>query len=110
MSCMPKARSLIVNISMMSNKMRFLSMNSSNLMLKIVSRIYNVTFSVLYHGCLALNKVGNLVYMGIKFDVVLVPRLEANSILNARASPIVKHTKRKFKIFIFKLMLGNFSI
>jgi hypothetical protein len=37
---MPRARSLItVNISMMSSTMIFLSMNSSNLMLRIVFRI-----------------------------------------------------------------------
>jgi hypothetical protein len=48
--------------------------------------------------------------MGIKFDVVLAPKLEANPILNARASPILKHTTSKFKIFIFKFMLGNFGI
>jgi hypothetical protein len=47
--------------------------------------------------------------MGIKFDVILVPRLEANSILNASASPIVKHTTSKLKIFIFMFMLGNFG-
>jgi hypothetical protein len=40
MSCMPRTRSLIyVNISMMSNRMRFLSMNFFNLMLRIVLRI-----------------------------------------------------------------------
>jgi hypothetical protein len=40
MSCMPRIRSIIsVNVSMMSNRMRFLSMNSSNLMLRIVLRI-----------------------------------------------------------------------
>jgi hypothetical protein len=39
MSCMLRTRSLIfVNISMMSNRVRF-SMNSSNLMLRIVLRI-----------------------------------------------------------------------
>jgi hypothetical protein len=40
MSCMPRTRSLItVNISMMSKMMGFLSMNSFNLMLRIVFRI-----------------------------------------------------------------------
>jgi hypothetical protein len=40
MSCMTRGRSLItVNISMMSNMMRFLSMNFSNLMLMIIFRI-----------------------------------------------------------------------
>jgi hypothetical protein len=40
MSYMTRARSLItVNISMMSKRMRFLSMNSSNLMLRIIFRI-----------------------------------------------------------------------
>jgi hypothetical protein len=48
--------------------------------------------------------------MGIKFDVVLAPRLEANPILNARVSPIVKHTMSKLIFFLFKLMLGNFGI
>jgi hypothetical protein len=40
MSCMPRARSLIlVNISMMSKRMRFLSINSFNLILRIVLKI-----------------------------------------------------------------------
>jgi hypothetical protein len=69
-----------------------------------------VVFSILQNGCLALNKVGNIVCMGIEFDVVLAPKLEASVILNARASPIVKHTTSKFKFFIFKLMLRNFGI
>ena len=70
----------------------------------------NITFSILNHGSLPINKVRNLVSMGIKFDVALAPRLEANPILNARVSPIIKQTTSKFKFFIFKLMLGKFSI
>jgi hypothetical protein len=31
----------------------------------------------------------------------LAPLLEANAILNARVSPIIKHATSKFKIFIF---------
>jgi hypothetical protein len=48
--------------------------------------------------------------MGIKFDVVLGLRLEANAILNARASPIVEHVTGKFKFLILKVMINNFSI
>jgi hypothetical protein len=40
MSCMPRDKSLIlVNISMMSKRMRFLSINSFNLILRIVLKI-----------------------------------------------------------------------
>jgi hypothetical protein len=39
----------------------------------------------------------------------IAPLLETNAILNARASPIIKHTTSKFKFFIFELMLNNFS-
>jgi hypothetical protein len=31
----------------------------------------------------------------------LAPSLEANAILNARASPIIKHASSKFKILFF---------
>jgi hypothetical protein len=40
MGGMPRARCLIlINKSMMGNRMRFLSMNSPNLVLRIISRI-----------------------------------------------------------------------
>jgi hypothetical protein len=35
--------------------------------------------------------------------------LETNAILNARVSPIIEHASSKFKIFIFYLMLIDFS-
>jgi hypothetical protein len=44
----------------------------------------------------------------IKLDIVSL--LETNAILNARTSPIIEHASSKFKLFIFKFMLGNFSI
>jgi hypothetical protein len=39
--------------------------------------------------------------MGIKFDVALSLRLEANVTLDARVSPIIKHATGKFKFSIF---------
>jgi hypothetical protein len=46
--------------------------------------------------------------MDIKFGVVLDLRLEANTILNDRVSPIVKHATSKFKFSFYKFMLDNF--
>jgi hypothetical protein len=43
--------------------------------------------------------------MGIEFDVVLIPRLEANVIINARVSPIIKHIMSKFMLGICSQML-----
>jgi hypothetical protein len=37
--------------------------------------------------------------MGIKLDIVSL--LEANAILEAKASPTIEHTSSKFKFFIF---------
>jgi hypothetical protein len=81
-------------------------MNLPNLMFGIVCRIYNVTLTILNHGSFALYKVRQF-FRGIKLGIA--PLLETNVILNARASPIIKHTTSKFKFVIFELMLGNFS-
>jgi hypothetical protein len=59
----------------------------------------SVTLVILRHGSLALNKVRQFFRRGIKFDIV--PLLEANAILDARASPTIEHASSKFKIFIF---------
>jgi hypothetical protein len=99
---MPRAICLItIHKSMMKNIMSFSSINSPNLMLRIVYMIYNVTFSILKHGSLILNKIREFVLRGINLDVALAPLLETNVILNARASLIIKHASSKFKIFIF---------
>jgi hypothetical protein len=63
-------------------------MNSPNFALRITGRVQNVTLVILKHGSLALNKVGQFLRRGIKFDIAFL--LEANAILNARASPIIK--------------------
>ena len=55
--------------------------------------------SMLYSGSFALNKVRQSFRRGIKFDSV--SPLEANAILDARASPIIKHATSKFKFLIF---------
>jgi hypothetical protein len=86
---------------MMRNNMRFLSINSPNFVLRIVLRIKNVILSILNHGSLAHYKVRKPFLGGIKLDVTLAPLLEANAILKARVSPIIKHASSKFKIFIF---------
>ena len=52
-------------------------------------------------GEFALYKNRKLVSRGIKLDVALAPLLKANAILNARASPIIKHATSKFKFLIF---------
>jgi hypothetical protein len=77
--------------------MWFSSMNFPNFVLRIVLRI---TLSILNHGSLTLHKIRESVLGGIKFDVALAPLLEANAILNAWASPIIKHASSKFK-FLF---------
>jgi hypothetical protein len=61
-------------------------MNFPNFALGITGRVQNVTLVILRHG-------------SIKFDIV--PLLEANAILDARASPTIEHASSKFKIFIF---------
>jgi hypothetical protein len=73
-------------------------MNSSNLILRITSRIQNVALVILRHGSLALNKIRQFLGGGIKLDIVSL--FEANAIFNARASPTIKHATSKFKIFI----------
>jgi hypothetical protein len=74
-------------------------MNSPNFALGITGRVQNVTLVILRHGSLAFNKVRQSFRRGIKFDIV--PLLEANAILDARAFPTIEHASSKFKIFIF---------
>jgi hypothetical protein len=101
MSRMPRARSLIfVHKSMVRNIMRFSSMNSPNLVLRIISRIYNIALIILNHGSFALDKIRQS-FRGIKLDIASL--LETNAILNARASPIIEHTSSEFKLFIFQV-------
>jgi hypothetical protein len=73
-------------------------MNSPNLILRITSRIQNITLVILRHGSLALNKIRHS-FRGI--ELVIASLLEANAILNARASPTIEHASSKFKFFIF---------
>jgi hypothetical protein len=73
--------------------------NSPNLVLGITGRVQNVTLVILIHGSLALNKVRQSLRRGIKFDIV--PLVEANAILDARASPTIEHASSKFKFFHF---------
>jgi hypothetical protein len=77
--------------------MSLLCMNSPNLMLKITSRIQNITLVILRHGSLALNEIRQS-FRGIELDIASL--FKANAILNARASPIIKHTTSKFKFLI----------
>jgi hypothetical protein len=86
--------------------MRFLSMNSPNFVLRIISRILNVTLIILNYGSFALNKVRQFL-RGIKLDIASL--LETNTILNARASPIIEHASSKFNFFIIHFMLINFG-
>jgi hypothetical protein len=74
-------------------------MNSPNFALGITGRVQNVTLVILRHGSLALNKVGQFLRGDIKFDIASL--LEANAILNARASPSIEHASSKFKFFVF---------
>jgi hypothetical protein len=85
--------------SMVRARVRLPRVNSPNFALGITGRVQNVTLVILRHGSLALNKVGQFLRRGIKFDIASL--LEANAILNTRASPIIKHTTSKLKIFIF---------
>jgi hypothetical protein len=93
---------------MIRARVRLPRMNFPNFVLGITDRVQNVTLVILRHGSLALNKVGQFLRRGIEFEIASL--LEANAILNARASPIIKHTMSKFKLFIFQFMLGNFGI
>jgi hypothetical protein len=74
-------------------------MNSPNFALGITGRVQNVILVILRHGSFALYKVRQSLRRGIKFDIVSL--LEANAILDARASPTIEHASSKFKIFIF---------
>jgi hypothetical protein len=84
---------------MVRARVRLPRMNSPNFALGITDRIQNVTLVILRHGSLALNKVGQSFRRGIKLDIVLP--LEANVILDARASPTIEHASSKFNFFIF---------
>jgi hypothetical protein len=84
---------------MVRAKVRLPRVNSPNFALEITGRVQNVTLVILRHGSLALYKVGQSFRRGIKFDIV--PLLEANAILDARASPTIEHASSKFKFFIF---------
>jgi hypothetical protein len=74
-------------------------MNSPNLILRITNRIQNIALVILRHGSLALNKIRQSFRRGIKLDIVSL--LEANAILNARASPTLEHASSKCKFLIF---------
>jgi hypothetical protein len=67
--------------------------------LGIAGKVQNVTLVILSLGSLALNKVRQSFRRSIKFDIVSL--LEANVILDARASPTIEHASSKFKFFIF---------
>jgi hypothetical protein len=82
-------------------------MNSPNLIFRITNRVQNVTLIILRHGSLALNKIRQSFRRGIKLDIVSL--LEANAILNVRASPTIEHASSKFKFLIFQVMLIDFS-
>jgi hypothetical protein len=84
---------------MVRARVRLPRMSSPNFALRITGRIQNVTLVILRHGSLALNKVRQISRRGINFDIV--SPLEANAILDARASPIIEHTSSKLKFFIF---------
>jgi hypothetical protein len=74
---------------MVKARVRLPRMNSPNFALGITGRVQIVTLVILRHGSLALNKVGQFLRRGIKFDIV--PLLEANAILYARASPTIEY-------------------
>jgi hypothetical protein len=100
MSGFPRTRCLtVIHKSMIRARVRLPRVNSPNFVLGITGRVQNVTLVILRHGSLALNKVRQSFRRDIKFDIVLL--LEANAILDARASPTVKHTTSKFKFFVF---------
>jgi hypothetical protein len=84
---------------MIRARVRLPRVNSPNLVLGITDRVQNVTLVILRHGSLALNKIRQSFRRGIKFDIVSL--LEANAILDARASPTIEHASSKFKFFIF---------
>jgi hypothetical protein len=84
---------------MIRARVRLPRVNSPNFVLGITVRVQNVTLVILRHGSLALNKVRQSFRRGIKFDIVSL--LEANVILDARASPTIEHASSKFKFLIF---------
>jgi hypothetical protein len=84
---------------MIRARVRLPRMNSPNFALGVTGRVQNLTLVILRHGSLALYKVRQSLRRGIKFDIV--PLLEANAILDARASPTIEHASSKFKFFIF---------
>jgi hypothetical protein len=50
----------------------------------------------------------NIVSMGINFSAIFAPRLEANTILDVRASPTIQHATSKFKFLIFHVHARQF--
>ena len=94
--------------SMIRARVRLPRMNSPNFALGITGRVQNVTLVILRHGSLALYKVRQSLKRGVKFDII--PLLEANVVLDVRASPIIEHASSKLKFFIFEVILINLSI
>jgi hypothetical protein len=73
---------------MIRTRVRLPRVNSPNFVLGITGRVQNVVVVILRHGSLALNKVRQYFMRGIEFDIVSL--LEANAILDARASPTIR--------------------
>jgi hypothetical protein len=84
---------------MIRARVRLPGVNSPNFVLGITDRVQNVALVILRLGSLALNKVRQSFRRVTKFDIV--PLMEANAILDARASPTIEHASSKFKFFIF---------
>jgi hypothetical protein len=83
---------------MIRARVRLPRINSPNFALRVTGRVQNITLVILRHGSLALNKIRQSFRRGIEFDIASL--LEANAILNARASPTIKHASSKFKFFV----------
>jgi hypothetical protein len=56
---------------MVRARVRLHRMNSPNFALRITGKVQNVTLVILRHGSLALNKVGQFLRRGIRFDIAL---------------------------------------
>jgi hypothetical protein len=105
---MPRTRCFMsLNVSMVSGRMMNMSIFSTSMMTFMIN---NISTIIILNSSFALHKVRNFLSLGNGFSVVFVSRLEANTILNARASPIVKHATSKFKFLNFWLILINLSI
>jgi hypothetical protein len=99
MGWLPRARCLtLIHESMVRTRVRLPRVNPPNFALGITGRVQNVTLVILRHVSLALYKIRQSFRRGIKFDIV--SPLEADAILDARASPIIKHTTSRFEFFI----------